>query len=437
MKDCGAIRCGAVLLAVSSSALSCRGLEFSVVPDHADHLYKRGETAKFAVVVTDGGNAATNGTVRAWLDNTGQDVQARQEWNLSETNAFVVAGELAEPGFLTLHLESPGSGESLWSVGFEPESIRKGSSSPEDFDEFWANARRRLAEEVPLDPVVTEVPLWSTEKCSFYRISFATFGRRVHGFMSVPKDSTKGPFPVNFGVNPAGFGWWTNDLEVRDDAVCVQFSVYPFEMDLRWEDLGLKEKFFDPLNAESKRRFGTEYQCGGISLSREDYFYYPVILGIDRAVDWLAARPYVDGRRICYQGTSQGGGIGIALCALNHRFAKAAFYVPALTDLMGYKAGRRSGWPMLVESNSATPEARAAAERNAPYFDAANFASRIACPVRFAVGFSDPTCPPCAVYATYNEIKVKDKEILNGFGMTHSCFGEFYGRLGDWIREAR
>ena len=31
--------------------------------------------------------------------------------------------------------------------------------------------------------------------------------------------------------------------------------------------------------------------------------------------------------------------------------------------------------------------------------------------MRVAVGFSDTTCPPCAVYAAYNEIKVKDKAI--------------------------
>jgi len=76
-----------------------------------------------------------------------------------------------------------------------------------------------------------------------------------------------------------------------------------------------------------------------------------------------------------------------------------------------------------------------ATENDAPYFDAANFASRIVCPVRVAVGFSDTTCPPCAVYAAYNEIKAKDKAIGNGLGMTHSCRQQFYAKFGNWVRK--
>ena len=52
-----------------------------------------------------------------------------------------------------------------------------------------------------------------------------------------------------------------------------------------------------------------------------------------------------------------------------------------------------------------------------------------------AVGFSDTTCAPCAVYAAYNEIAVADKSILHGFGMTHSCFGKFYEELGRWLMD--
>ena len=99
---------------------------------------------------------------------------------------------------------------------------------------------------------------------------------------------------------------------------------------------------------------------------------------------------------------------------------------------MGYLRGRASGWPRPVETKGGRPETRAAAERNAPYFDGANFASRIRCPVRVAVGFSDTTCPPCAVYAAFNAIPVADKEIAHGIWMGHGCFGEFYGKFGAW-----
>jgi cephalosporin-C deacetylase-like acetyl esterase len=375
------------------------------------------------------------------LDNFGSSVLTNMPFDVAATGvAVAVSGTLRDPGFLRLSLpptKNGGKDPYVFSVGFEPEKIVKGSPSPADFDSFWAAARARLAREVPLDAQVVRVPERSTPDFDFHRISFATFGRRVHGYMSVPTDKSRAPFPVDFGVNAAGFGSWTNDMSGEKDSIRVQFSVYPFEPDWKWKESGLEAKY-KAMDAEVKAKYGAPRYCqAGITESREAYFFYPVILGIDRAVDWIAARPDVDRSRFRYQGTSQGGGFGFFLCGLNRAFTCAAFYVPAITDTMGYLAGRQSGWPQIVENNSSTPERRAAAERWAPYFDGANFASRIACPVRVAVGFSDTTCPPCAVYAAYNEIKVKDKAIGNGIGMTHSCSGHFYNRFGKWVKGNR
>ena len=414
-------------------AVLAENLSFKFANDHADLLYSCGETVTYTVTVSaNGGAAPTGGVVKAVLDNFGPKVVAKASWDLSTTNVFTISGTLDEPGFLRLKVADGGRG-CVWSVGFEPEKIRKGSPSPADFDEFWSKAREKLAREVPLDAQVVRVPERSTSDYDFYRISFATFARRVHGYMSVPTDASKAPFPVNFGVNAAGFGGWTNDMSGEKNAIRVQFSVYPFPPDWKWRETGL-ESAYKAMNAEAQAKYGAPRYCqAGITESREAYFFYPVILGIDRAVDWVAARPDVDRSRFRYEGTSQGGGFGFYLCGLNRAFTRAAFYVPAITDTMGYLAERQSGWPNIVEGNSSTPERRAAAEKWSPYFDGANFASRIACPVRVAVGFADTTCPPCAVYAAYNEIKT-EKRMSHGFGMTHSCFPSLYAELGKWVR---
>ena len=151
----------------------------------------------------------------------------------------------------------------------------------------------------------------------------------------------------------------------------------------------------------------------------------------------MAARADVDRKRFFYRGTSQGGGFGIYLCGLNKAFTRALFVVPALTDTMGYLAGRCSGWPKIVENNSSTPERRAAAEKWAPYFDGANFASRIDCPLRVLVGFADVTCPPCAVYAAFNEMPSRDKDAIHGIGMGHSVRRELYARCNEWLFAAQ
>ena len=407
-------------------------ISFQVENDHTNLIYRVGEEATFTVTALQNGKMATTGLVEFTLDNFGPLVQASNRVDLAAKNPFVVKGKLSEPGFLRLKLNAKDATK-VWGVGYEPEKIEKGSPSPDDFDAFWSAARAKLAKEIPLDAKMTKVAERCTADFDYYRISFATFGRRVYGYMSVPTDKSKAPYPVVFQVAAAGFGGWTNDMAGEKDVISVFFSVYPWAPHWDWQTLGLKAAY-DYMNEACESKYGCKRYCtAGLSKSREEYFFYPVLLGLDRAVDWVAARPDVDGRRIWYQGTSQGGGFGFYLTGLNHTFTRATFFVPAITDTMGYLKGRQSGWPQPVENNSR--DNRATVEKTAPYFDGANFAARISCPVRVAVGFADTTCAPCAVYAAYNAIRVGDKGIVHGFGMGHGCFGKFYEELGKWLRK--
>ena len=409
---------------------------FSVETDRPESLYRCGETATFTVTAKDDSHAPLQGVFTARLDNFGPEIVATADIDLAKTNVFTLAGTLAKPGFLRLHIDGatkPVERRQLdFSVAFEPEKINPATPCPRDFLSFGLAAKDRLDAEVPLDAKMERVPEKSTARYDFYKISFATFGRRIYGLMSVPTDKKRAPFPVRVEVPGAGCGLWALKLNPAPDAICCFLTVNNFEPDEN--DLkGAKAKW-DAINAMYRAKYGTrEYSSAGLSESREAAYFYPVILGIDRAVDWIAARPDVDRRRFWYQGTSQGGGFGFYLTGLNRTFTRAAFFVPAIADTMGYLKGRQSGWPQPVESHCG--EDRVAVERNAPYFDGANFASRVACPVRVAVGFSDTTCAPCAVYAAYNAIKVADKGIVHGFGMTHSCFGKFYKELGEWLRK--
>ena len=444
-----------VVLAVwGATGAFAAGLEFEVVNDHTNLLYGVGEEATFTVTVRERGQQAydskvgagklgqqacdnkerlaTKGMVDVVVDNFGPAVQASNRVDLAKGNPFTVKGKLAEPGFLRLKVSAKGDWR-VWSVGYEPEKIRKGSPSPDDFDAFWSAARAKLAKEVPLDAKMTRVAERSTKDFDYYRVSFATFGRRIYGYLSVPTDRSRAPYPVEIEVSAAGFGAWTNNMGGEKDRIVAFFAVYPWAPCWNWDELGLKAAF-NWMNEAYIRKYGcTSYCTAGISASREEYFFYPVLLGIDRAVDWIAARPDVDRKRFRYQGTSQGGGFGFYLTGLNRNFTRAAFIVPAITDTMGYLKGRQSGWPRIVESQAETN--RPATVANAPYFDGANFASRITCPVRVAVGLADLTCAPCAVYAAFNEIRARDKGIVRGPGMTHDCFSDIRNDIFKWLRE--
>ena len=322
-------------------------------------------------------------------------------------------------------------------LGFDPAAIAVGERCPDDFDGYWRGERERLRRDVPL---AAKCENWEAKsvagKYDYYRVSFATFGgKRVYGFLSVPAKGS-GPFPAL--VNIPGYGQWTVGqggaaaMRIPDGWITLQMNVHPFDPPERQADFSSR---YREQAAALKAKYGGcgNYPSAGWEVSREDVFYQDILLGIDRAVDWLAARGDVDARRIVYDGTSQGGGLGLMLCALNGRFSKAAIYVPALCDHFGWKANRRCGWPHLMDR--ADSARRAALAGTAPYYDAVHFAARLRIPVRFAVGLADTTCPPESVYAAYNALPSADKAIVNGLGMPHRVYDSVRAALEKWELE--
>ena len=421
------------MLASLPLALIAQTIEIQA--DRKDAVYRCGDPVTFTIrVLDDNKQPVKSGSLNVTLNNFGTVEVAKQIADLSIANPVTCKGTLTEPGFLrcyaTTRIEKKGV-RGIWAVAVEPEKIRAGSERPADFDAFWDAAMKKLDAEVPLDPRIERLDAYSNDKYSCYRVSFATFdNNRVYGFLSVP--AGKGPFPTEVNVPGAGPGaWGPNRGMAARGFVHLVMNVQTYEPGTDKETQTTKYKAQD---ARLNKIDGAPRYCQSGATTRETYFYYRAILGINRAVNWLAERPDTDLKHFAYSGSSQGGGFGYYLLGLNRHFTKGVMHVAALTDLCGFKAKRQSGWPRLVES--VKPEVRPAAKKVAPYFDGAHFAPRITCPVRASVGFVDGTCPPCAVYSAFNAIPVKDKAIVHGLGMPHRVFPEFYKQLdNDWLRQ--
>lgn len=425
-------------LVLSAAPLFAAGETIEIRADHTNALYACGEPAAFSVAALGADRKPlAAGTLRIDLRPCSTQAVRTFTFDLAKTNHVVVSGTLTEPGFLKcLARLSAGTVDvcgAAWGVGFDPERIVAGSERPADFDAFWDGAMKKLAREVPLDPRVTPITNgWSDAAFDGYRVSFATFGgARVHGFLTVPRNRRPGQrFPVRVSVPGAGSGAFLPDTE--PGSITLLMIVHPYEVPMNREGCV-------KLYVEQSKRLDAKWHTGeytyfraGIAGGRETYFYYPVILGINRAVDWLATRPDVDLTRFTYFAGSQGGAFGFFLCGLNRHFTKGVMCITAMSDHSGALRGRDPGWPDLI---ARLPKAdQAAGARWAPYFDAAHFAPRITCPVRVSVGFIDTTCPPCAVYASYNALRVKDKAIINDLGIGHDISGPARARLDAWRR---
>ena len=419
-------------------------VRFKVETDHADCLYKCGERATFTVTVTDADDAPLKaGRFHAILDNYGARILAEADIDVAASNPFTISAVKETPGFMRLRLDTDRAafsprglagnglaGEEIfqWGVAYDPERIRPAAERPADFDAFWADAVRKLDETVPSDPRLERLDADCTSGHETFRISFASHGgRRVWGWLNLP--TGKGRFPVRVNVPGAGIG--ACGTAASDDEITLTMNVhsYPQPDTPEARDAAYKaqdERFAAP-------RGVARYCQAGIHLSREDYFYYASLLGINRAVNWLWAHPAANHADFTYSGTSQGGGFGLMLTGLNGHFTRSCIFVPAICDLLGSRIEKReSGWPKIIEAQK--PENREAAARNAPYFDGASFAARITCPIRFVAGFGDCACPPASVYAAYNCVPSADKAIFNGIGMGHGVFPRFYDELGAWVR---
>ena len=416
-------------VAAVSAACAAHAAKIEITQDHADALYRAGEEATFTVTVKDDAGELLKSGRAVWtLDNFGSKKLGNGRTDLADGNPFTVKGKMDEEGFLRLRVGSH-SNSVVWGVGYDVEKIRQDEPCPADFDAFWSAEKARLEREVPLDPKMTLDEKRSTKDYNCYRVNFATFNsKRVYGFMCVPKDSSKAPFRVRVSVPGAGPG--VTSASTTPNEIYLVMNVHTFEPEPNREkqDAHMKRQ-----NAALAEKYGLPNKnsyCSnaGIAESREDYWYHDVMLGINRAVDWVCARPDADLSQVTYTGSSQGGGFGLFLTYLNGHFTKSFVAVCAITGHFGYKQGRDSGWPRLISNQRA--EKRAAAEKNAAYFDGVNFASRIKSPIRFIVGFADQTCPPADVYAAYNACPAKDKAIVNAIGSPHGWGGWYSRNIG-------
>ena len=420
-----------------------------VAPDRINCLYEVGETARLTVCAegTNGVKLA-RGVLSVRVDNFGNREILTREIDLAKENPFQLSVTRDAPGFIRLGVTSKdktlavrnnagqGAGTYTYGVAFSPTKIQPGTPEPADFDAFWAEAIRKLDETVPVDAKMELVPEKSKGPCNYYRISFASYGgRRVYGWLSEPKDLSKGPFPVRVSVPGAGIGALGTGTPGNEISCTMNVHSYAQPEGPGGYSSPERQRLYAAQDERFAKPCGVKRYCqAGIHKSREDYFYYASILGINRAFNWLATRPECDKRNFTYSGTSQGGGFGLMMTALNKNITKSCIFVPAITDLMGYRQeDRQSGWPRLIEAQR--PENRAAAEKWAPYFCGVNFARRISCPVRFVVGFADVVCTPNGVYSAFNVCPSKDKRIYDGIGMGHGVFGNFYKELSKWERE--
>lgn len=382
-------------------------------PDAASHVYKTGATAKVSISVE---NAPKDGKTEVWADDGWTNVVWRHTLVFSNETTAVATLTRSTPGSFRIHVKGSGFKERMDRILFGVDKITPLTPRPADFEAYWRGERERLEREVPIAVEKTRAKDLDTPDHEMYRVSFATFNNgRVYGILAVPKGNGRFPFVVN--VPGAGIGQWGIDKRyLRKGWGTLMMNVHGFPLGKTKKE---QQANYNAWFAEYATKKGEpRYQYVGYSESREAPFYHPIMLGMARAIDWLASEPYADASHFVYYGGSQGGGFGLYLTALYGRFSKSLILFPNKCDMMAYREGREPGSSHIKNQK---PENRAKAEANAPYHDNCNFARMIKTPIRIVHGTADDNCQTVGAIAAFNCIASKDKALRIVPGAGHGC----------------
>jgi cephalosporin-C deacetylase len=371
-------------------ALIAGAQQIDVRVDHADALYKAGQTATFSVSLS-GTDSAELPKASFVIKRGGYKELARGTVALSNGT---FQASLGEPGTLLAEVEAEVAGKGLRGLAgaaFSPEGIQRSAPRPEDFDAFWG-AKIKELNAAPINAVLE--PGSSVEpETEYFKITMDGFrDTKIHGQLVRPK--REGRFPALLIVQWAGVypldKWWAT-LPAAEGFMVLNILAHDLPIDAPLE--------FYKAQSEGPLK---NYTAIGKD-DREKYYFLRMYLSAYRAADYLTQRPDWDGHNLVVTGTSQGGLQTIMLAGLHPKVTAGMANVPAGCDQSGILGGNACGWPALSMWLHGDEQKRVLEVSR--YFDCMNFAPNIKCPLLVSAGMIDETCPPSGIFATVSQTK--------------------------------
>ena len=304
----------------------------------------------------------------------------------------------------------------------ELREYRPSVTEPADFDTFWATT---LAESraVATPPVVTPYDA-GLSGIEVYDVTFSGYaGDPIKAWLLLPLEGDQLPAVVEYNGYGGGRGLAHERLAWVNAGYAYLF------MDTRGQGSAWGAGGGTPDPHGSGPAFpGSMTQ--GIE-SPDTYFYRRVFTDGVLAVDAVRSLYRVDETRVAVTGTSQGGGIAIAVAGLSDGLVAAMPDVPFLQHFeraIGFTNANPYG--EIVSYLAVHRESKEQAYRTLSYFDGVSFAKRATAPALYSVALMDEICPPATVFASHNhwgaEASIEVYEFNNHEG----------GQAHQWVRQA-
>ncbi|WP_180850545.1 acetylxylan esterase [Bacillus sp. UMB0893] len=271
-----------------------------------------------------------------------------------------------------------------------------------DFDDFW-DQTIHLSNSTPLDESVEHVD-YPIKEVLVYKARYKGIdGTPVHSYFILPRERNETlPCLIRFhgygGTKgtPAQYMHWLIQgyavlaVDCRSHGETGDESDYTIGSAGSWATQGL--------------------------LDKKEYYYYKVFTDAKRAVDFVINRPEIDPDRVGIIGASFGGGISLAVAALDHRPNLVIADVPNMCNIELAMQQKLEGSLTYIEKYiSRYPEQVEKVLDTLSYFDNLNLANRIQKRVSVSVALNDTICPPKSIFGVYNQITSEKSLIVHPF----------------------
>jgi cephalosporin-C deacetylase len=284
-------------------------------------------------------------------------------------------------------------------------TYRSTQTEPDDFDDFW---RRTLAEAREHDLAVQAEPVdTGLTTVDVLDVSFSgADGQRVRAWLRVPAGAAASGELLPTVVEFVGYGGGRGHAQQNLFWASVGFA--HLQMDTRGQ--GSLWSTGDTPDSAGSGPAADGVMTRGIE-SPESYYYRRVYTDGVRAVEAARSLDVVDADRVAVLGTSQGGGITLAVAGLVDGLVAAVPRVPFLCDFRRASVITDSDPYKQIGRYLAVHRHRAEAVHEVlSYFDGVNFARRATAPALFSTALMDATCPPSTVFGAF-EAYAGEKQI--------------------------
>lgn len=325
---------------------------------------------------------------------------------------------MSKPGFLRCEVQVSIDGNTyrgIATAGYAPLTIQPTQKLPDDFQEFWNNAKAN-ASKIPLDARVTLLAERCTETVDVYHVNIqnARVGNRLYGILAKPKKD--GQYPAVLSVPGAGVRPYSGIIDLAEQGIItLQIGIH-----------GIPVTYETGLYDDLRNGALDGYPLFNLD-NRDTYYYNKVYLGCIRAIDFLYSLADFNKDDLIVWGGSQGGALAIVTASLDDRVKGLVSLYPALSDLTGYVHGRAGGWPHMFRDDISKQKINVSS-----YYDVVNFARFVKVPGFYTWGYNDDTCPPTSYYAAYNLINAP-KELYLVQETGHWTYPEQQRKIKDWI----